>query len=123
VKKAAPAKRAVATAAPVKKAVAKAAPAKKAPARQAPAKVEAPIAKASTRTPVAQKVAAARAPVRRPARALTVVPDPPVTTSGKPPSKPSTKRPTAAERDGVKTRATVPGWADVLLGTSPGSDR
>jgi len=29
------------------------------------------------------------------------------------------KRNSPAQRDGVKTRASVPGWADVLLGTTP----
>ncbi len=29
----------------------------------------------------------------------------------------------ADERDGVRARATVPAWADVLLGTTPGTDR
>jgi hypothetical protein len=142
-RKAAPAKKAVAKAAPARKAAPakaaparRAAPAKKAPARTAVAKkapaakvpVTAPANKAPAKKAPARKAAPARrapvtkatpavgqTPVRRPARALRVVPDPT-------PTKP-TKRPSAAERDGVKTRATVPGWADVLLGTSPGSDR
>jgi hypothetical protein len=97
----APAKRAAVTRAAVTKAAVAKAPAKKAPARKAPARIASPPA-------------AVRRPGRAP-RALSVVPDPQ-------PTKP-TRRPTAAERDGVKTRATVPGWADVLLGTSPGSDR
>lgn len=79
--------------------------------------------------PAAKPAAAAsgKAPTKRPARAtpgaagpvkaarprLKVVPDPPTTrTSG-----------TKDQRDGVTSRASVPAWADVLLGTTPGGDR
>jgi hypothetical protein len=66
------------------------------------------------------QTAARKAPAPRPtkARALRVVPDPAPT-----PRQSPRKKPTAAERDGVANRAVVPGWADVLLGTTPGSDR
>jgi hypothetical protein len=147
VAKAAPAKqtakRAVAKAAPAKQAatktIAKAAPARRAVATKVPI-VQTPVSKVPTRTAAPAKATAAKkastrrapvkrsaktvpqAPARRPARALSVVPDPAPSASTSSAAK-STKRPTAAERDGVKTRATVPGWADVLLGTSPGSDR
>jgi hypothetical protein len=127
----APATKASATKASVKKAAVKTAPAKRsAPARTAATKV--PVKKAAPRKAAAVKKAPARrAPAKRTAvpksvavpavvrrsspgrsRTLRVVPDP----------EPRKAR-TAAERDGVKTRATVPGWADVLLGTSPGGDR
>ena len=72
---------------------------------------------------VAAGVAAKPAARARGLRTLTVVPDP----------EPLTQRPTARERQGpavgklngpagragAKTRASVPGWADVLLGTTP----
>ncbi len=118
-KKAAPVKKAAAPtkkAAPVKKAATptkKAAPVKKA----ATAKKVAPVKKAAAPVKRAAPARKATAPVKRPpavkARALRVVPDP----------APARKKPTAAERDGVASRAVVPGWADVLLGTTPGSDR
>jgi hypothetical protein len=92
-KKAAPKKPAKA---PAKKTLKKAAPTKKV-VKKAPAK-----AKAAAK-PVASKAAP------KPARPrLQVVPDPP------------RKQVRAAdERDGVKSRASVPAWADVLLGTTP----
>jgi len=96
----APAKKAAAKApakkAPAKRAAAKKAPAKKAPVKRAPAKV------------VAKKVVAKKvvAPAR-PQRALRVVPDP---------------EPKSAKK-AARSRASVPAWADVLLGTAPGGDR
>ncbi|MDX6216841.1 MAG: Histone H1-like nucleoprotein, partial [Frankiales bacterium] len=82
--------------------------AKKPPAKKAPAK------KAPVKTPAAKKAPVKRAPVKktpakapaRPHRVLRVVPDP----------LPSTVK------AGGK-RASVPAWADVLLGTTPGADR
>ena len=95
------------------------APVKEAAARKgAVAKV--PVAKAAVKKVPVKRASVTRAPAKKPStrpdRALRVVPDP------EPPrSSSAAKR--SAERDGVKTRATVPGWADVLLGTAPGSDR
>jgi hypothetical protein len=134
--KKAAAKKAAVTKPPVEKPAVKKAPAKKAaprkalasrraPAVQAPVK-RAPVKKAAVKKAAVKAAPAKRAPVPRGiavpavvrksspgrARTLRVVPDPE-----------SRKARTAAERDGVKTRATVPGWADVLLGTSPGGDR
>jgi hypothetical protein len=94
-----PAKKAPAKKAPVKKASAKRAVAKKAPVKKAAAK-KAPVRKAAVR-----KASPKPAPPRR---ALRVVPDP------EPLPRKGTK---------VKQRASVPAWADVLLGTSPGGDR
>ena len=107
----APAKRAAAKKAPAKKAAAKKplkAPAKKAPAKKAPVKraAQAPARKAPVKT-APTKVVAKRTPVR----ALRVVPDP----EPGPPRK--------AARKTAKARASVPAWADVLLGTAPGGDR
>jgi hypothetical protein len=118
-----PKRRAAAPAkAPARKAPAKKAPAKRAAAKKAPVK-KAPAKKAAPAKPVAKKAPAKKAPVARkaapaaarrtpppPRRTLRVVPDP----------EPQRK---AAERDGVKSRASVPAWADVLLGTSPGGER
>ena len=102
---------------------AKAAPAKVAPAKAAVKKssvdkaaVDKAASKAGSKT--TKPGTRARAP-----RTLTVVPDP----------EPLTQRSTARERqapaggkrigpagrEGAKTRASVPGWADVLLGTTP----
>ncbi|MCU1624776.1 MAG: putative DNA-binding protein [Frankiales bacterium] len=113
VTKKAPAKKPVAKKAPVKKPVAKKAPVKKAPVKKAAAKKapvkKAPAKKAPVRKPVAKKAPAKKAPVKvpaRPHRVLRVVPDP----------LPSTVK------AGGK-RASVPAWADVLLGTTPGADR
>jgi hypothetical protein len=106
----APAKKAPAKKAPAKRAApAKKAPAGKAPAKQAPtvkkaAAKKAPAAKTAPK-PLARKPIAKKAPVR----ALRVVPDPPVRTR--------------AKGSAAKGRASVPAWADVLLGTSPGGDR
>ena len=107
-KKAAPKKSAAkkATAPPAKKATAKkVAPAKKAPAKKAPAR------KAASRS-VVRKAPVKAAPTKN-TRALTVVPDP------TPRRTRSFARTVPVERDGVKGRASVPGWADVLLSTSP----
>ncbi len=119
---------------------AKAAPATVSAAKAAPKKTSVPRA-ASDKAPrkagskrgstgatsmtarVAAGVAAKPGTRARGPRTLTVVPDP----------EPHTQRPTARERQGpavgkrngpagragAKTRASVPGWADVLLGTTP----
>ena len=118
---------------PAKKApkpAARKAPAKKAPAKKAAAKKTAPKKaapkKAAPKKTAAKKVTAKKAmPLKKaaapkkaapakkaPVRKLRVVPDPT-----------PAKAKTAAERDGVKVRASVPGWADVLLGTAPGGER
>jgi hypothetical protein len=77
-------------------------PAKDLPA--APAKVQ-PRKRAGARAAVAK-------PATRPR--LQVVPDPPAASRQVRP---------ADERDGVKSRASVPAWADVLLGTTPSNDQ
>jgi hypothetical protein len=104
------AKKAAATKAPAKKAAATKAPVTKSAARP----VTKPVTKAAVKKAAAAPAKAVKpAPARKaPARAVRVVPDP----------EPKPAR-TAADRDGVKTRVSVPGWADVLLGTSPGGDR
>ena len=99
-----PAAKAPAKKVAAKKVAAKKAPAKKVPATKVPARKVAKV--------VAAKAPAKRVPAPGRARTLRVVPDP----------EPR-KGKTAAERDGVVARAIVPGWADVLLGTSPGGDR
>ena len=89
----------------VKKAVK--APVKKAPAKQPSVKkaaVKAPVKKAAVKAPV--RKAASKPPPPR--RALRVVPDP---------------EPAPRKGAKAKPRASVPAWADVLLGTSPGADR
>jgi hypothetical protein len=64
------------------------------------------------------------APAARPR--LQVVPDPPAVKKAAPKARPTARpiaRPSVAEeRDGVKARASVPAWADVLLGTTPSND-
>jgi hypothetical protein len=108
--KRAPARKAVAKKAPVKRAPVKRAPVKKAPVKKVPAK-RAPAKKAPAQKAPARKAPAKRAPAKkapatapaRPHRVLRVVPDPVPPTAGK--------------------RASVPAWADVLLGTTPGADR
>lgn len=102
VAKKAPAKKPAAKKAPVKRVPAKKPAAKKVPAKKAPAQ-KAPARKAPAKRAPAKK-APAKAPAR-PHRVLRVVPDPlPLTVkAGK--------------------RASVPAWADVLLGTTPGADR
>lgn len=99
---------------PVKKGAATkaAAPRKAAPPRQAAA--------TSTTTKKAAAAKATRqkaAPTGRPR--LQVVPDPP---ARKPRNAPAPRPTVADDRDGVKSRASVPAWADVLLGTTPSSD-
>jgi hypothetical protein len=106
--KKAPAKKAAVKQAPAKKAPAKKAPAKKAPAKKVPAKKAAAV-RAPAKKAAAKKAPAVKQPGSAPARALRVVPDP---VRG--------KRSRAAAGKG---RAEVPGWADVLLGTTPGADR
>jgi hypothetical protein len=113
-------------AAPVKaKAAPKAAkaapkPAKAAPnpskAKTAPAKpAKAPV-KAAKAAPKPAK--AAPKAVKAPRPRLRVVPDPAPVTAPRP-----AKRSTADEREGVRTRASVPAWADVLLGTTPSGEK
>lgn len=97
--------------APKRPAANKPAPVKKAAPRKAAkaAPRKAPTTKAAPKK-AAPKKAAAKAPAR-PQRALRVVPDP-------------EPRPTrAAAPKAAKGRASVPAWADVLLGTAPGGDR
>lgn len=142
-KSAAPAKAAAAKAAAkpaTRRGAAKAAPAKVAPAKAAVKKssvARAAVDKAAVdkAAPKAGSKAGSKTtkpgPRARAPRTLTVVPDP----------EPLTQRPTARERQapaagkrqapaagkrigpagrqGAKTRASVPGWADVLLGTTP----
>jgi hypothetical protein len=112
-KKAAPAKNAPATKAPAKTA-AKRTAVKRTAATRTAAKTT-PVKKAASRVAPAKK-----APVHAPKKAarprLQVVPDPPRT-----PPKAAPKA--ADERDGVRSRASVPAWADVLLGTTPSNDQ
>jgi flagellar biosynthesis GTPase FlhF len=109
------AKKTAAKKAPAKKAAAKKA-VKKAPAKKSGAKAvkKAPakktVARAAVKRAPVKKAAAMKAPAR-PHRALRVVPDP----------EPRPTKPTKGSRG--KTRASVPAWADVLLGTSPGGER
>ncbi len=104
---------------PAKKAPATKSPAKKTPAAKGPAK-KGPASKAlSPKAPAGTSVDA-KAPAKRASasrRGLRVVPDP------TPRSRTAAQTPSTAERDGVRTRASVPAWADVLLGTTPGADR
>lgn len=96
-------------------------------------------ARSSARTTAARTTAARKAAARptgasgRP-RVLQVVPDPEPAPRRQPRPAGAARdaarkaAPRAAAdrdgaRDGVKARATVPGWADVLLGTSPGGER
>jgi hypothetical protein len=104
---------------PAKKSVAKKAVAKKAPAKKAPAKKTVAKKTVVKRAPV-KRAPVKRAPVKKaavkkaaptpppPRRALRVVPDP---------------EPTPRKGAKAKPRASVPAWADVLLGTSPGGER
>ena len=63
---------------------------------------------------------AAPAP-KAPARPrLKVVPDPPAATRATQRSAPADRQ---AQRDGVVSRASIPSWEDVLLGTTPGGER
>jgi hypothetical protein len=108
-----PAKAPAAKKAPAKKpaAAAKKAPAKKAAAQRTPATKKAPVQKAPIKK-APTKVVAKKLPAR-PQRALRVVPDPE--------PGPARKAPKTAPKG--KARASVPAWADVLLGTAPGGDR
>jgi hypothetical protein len=99
------------------------------PAKQAAAKKPAPAApKPATRSatkpaPKAAAKPARKAPAGRPR--LQVVPDPPAAkraAKAAPMATPAAKPTVAEERDGVKARASVPAWADVLLGTTPSND-
>jgi hypothetical protein len=101
------AKKTAAKKAPAKKAVSKKA-VKHAAAKKAPAKKT--VARAAVKRAPVKKAAAIKAPAR-PHRALRVVPDP----------EPRPTKPTKGSRG--KTRASVPAWADVLLGTAPGGER
>ncbi len=113
-RKKAPAKKAPAKKAATKKTPAKKAAAKKAPPQKATTKKAAPakVPRKAVRKPAAKPGAGARAAR---ARALTVVPDP----------EPPTHVPPGRERQGATTgkRASVPGWADVLLGTTPNAPK
>ncbi|MDP9183579.1 MAG: septation protein SepH [Actinomycetota bacterium] len=128
--KPAAAKKAPAKAAAVKKA-AKKAPAKaaavKKPVAKRPTTAKKPVPKPVATKPVAKKSAAKQAPKSRPvvkARRLQVVPDPPAKKlSAKPTPKAAPKPTVADQREGVKSRASVPAWADVLLGTTPSNDQ
>jgi len=129
--KAVPTKRAPAKATVTKASVANAAPAK-APAKpraKAPAKG---VPKATPKRGVRKAPPVVQVSVKPPARrVLTVVPDPEPQTSSpvarrgqRAPARErqamtAGKRNSPAQRDGVKARASVPGWADVLLGTTP----
>lgn len=96
------------------KAAAKAAPAKAAKAKPAPTKA-APARPSPARRPAAKPAkAAAKAPRPR----LRIVPDPAPTLPRAP-----AKRSASDEREGVRARASVPGWADVLLGTTPSGEK
>jgi hypothetical protein len=115
--KAAPAKRAAppkAKSAPAKpaKAVRAKAAAKAAPAK--PVKRAAPAATAPAKRAAKPTKPAAKAPRPR----LRVVPDPAPAKAAAP-----AKRSGADEREGVRVRASVPGWADVLLGTTPSGEK
>ncbi|MFN2537459.1 MAG: septation protein SepH [Mycobacteriales bacterium] len=117
--KKAPASKVAAKKAPASKAAAKKATANKAAAKRPTTKQAAPVKRgAPVRKPVPVKTAPAakRAavkkavgkPATRPHRALRVVPDP---------------EPLSRKGSASKQRASVPAWADVLLGTTPGADR
>jgi hypothetical protein len=117
-----PAARPTAQRAPAKKAPAKKAPAKKAPtktvAKKAPAKKTTPnkVARTAAAKAPRKPATASAQPVRRTPpvtakRALRVVPDPP----------PAARRKRAAAQR--ESRSSVPAWADVLLGTTPGGER
>jgi hypothetical protein len=104
--------RSVAKPAPAKKS-AKTVAAKPALAKKAPARTPTPKPKAPSRK--------AAAPITRPR--LQVVPDPhPRKKAPAASTKPRVKPTAAEERDGVRSRASVPAWADVLLGTTPSND-
>jgi hypothetical protein len=91
--------------------------AKKAAAKKAAASPKPAAAPARPAKPAPRRKAAA--PAGRPR--LQVVPNP--SPASKPRAPKAAPKPTAAEeRDGVKSRASVPAWADVLLGTTPSSD-
>jgi hypothetical protein len=110
--------------APVRRAAKKAAPAPAPAPEKKPtaAKKAAPAKKqAAAKKPAPKAVAAkpARKPIA-PRPRLQVVPDPPVVRKK---AAPKAKPTVAEERDGVKARASVPAWADVLLGTTPSNDR
>ncbi len=85
-----------------------------------------PATKTATKTAATK---ATKSPAKLAAKAsrprLRVVPDPPAVTSAPASRKRSTpaKRSAADEREGVKVRASVPGWADVLLGTTPSGEK
>ena len=80
-------------------------------------------AKPAAATERAPKQAATKAPTKtaaKPARPrLKVVPDPPAGAARSVPPKADRQ----AVRDGVASRASVPSWEDVLLGTTPGGER
>jgi hypothetical protein len=127
-RKAAPAPPAPSTpkAAPKKQAADKATAVTK-PAKAAPPKRARRPASDGSRLAAAQKArkaAEARHPSKKAARPrLQVVPDPPQRTKAKVAAAPSAKAKAVDERDGVRSRASVPAWADVLLGTTPSNDQ
>lgn len=98
------------------KATSKAAATKPAVTKAAP-KPAAPTATAKPVRKAAAKPAAKPAAARTARPRLQVVPDPPARSRT---PKPADKQ---AHKDGVTTRASVPAWADVLLGTTPGGER
>ena len=149
--KKAPARTSPVKKASAKKAPAKKAPAKKAPVGEAPAKT-APVQKAARRKaavtkPAASKAAVTKAPATKapatkaalrkaPVKKVPVPRAPAPKAARKAPAKPTkaarlrvvpdpaparTREPVAGDK--AKTRAAVPAWADVLLGTAPGGDR
>jgi hypothetical protein len=110
---------------PPKAAAKSAAPTKSASttsAKTAPVKSKPVKSKPVQSKPVKSKQAATvpGRPAARTARPrLQVVPDAPARRR----ATAATNGARATEGDGVKSRASVPGWADVLLGTSPGGER
>lgn len=83
-----------------------------APARRTPAPK--PAAKPAPKAAAKPAKSQAKAPRPR----LRVVPDPVPVIQPAP-----VKRSSADEREGVRARASVPGWADVLLGTTPSGEK
>jgi hypothetical protein len=111
------------TAAPKPPRTSAAKPTRKAVATPSRASAAKPIRTAApkpVRAAAPKPKAAVRKPPAPPARPrLQVVRDPhPAKKAPLARAEPA-RKPTAAERDGVKVRASVPGWADVLLGTTP----
>lgn len=131
-RKAAPPRQAAATSTTTKKAAAAAKAAAPKPARAtAPQPGATAVKPRATAVKPTRAAAVKPAPAAAPAKAtrhkaaptgrprLQVVPDPP---ARKPRNAPAPRPTVADDRDGVKSRASVPAWADVLLGTTPSSD-